>query len=83
MLGQKLNQCSSNVKNATTICVERLQNLAIVDEEFQALVEYVEHQFLVKANVALYATWKEKKAQKVEEYFEKKCKIRKPLLLLT
>jgi len=43
VLGQKLKQCSSNVKNATTICVERLQSLATVDEEFQALVEYVEH----------------------------------------
>jgi hypothetical protein len=32
-----------------------------MDEEFQALVEYVKHQFLVKVNMALDATWKEKK----------------------
>ncbi len=83
MLGQKLNQCSNNVKNATTICVERMRNPATMDEEFQALVEYVEHQLLVKANMALYATWGKKKAQKVEEYVKKKCKNGKPLFLLT
>ncbi len=72
MLGQKLNQCSNNVKNATTICVECVRNPVTMDEEFQALVEYVEHQLLVKANMALYATWGKKKPQKVEEYVKKK-----------
>jgi hypothetical protein len=43
------------------MCVECVQNLAIVDEEFQTLVEYVEHRFLVEMNMALDATWKEKK----------------------
>ncbi len=38
-----------------------MRNLATMDEEFQALVEYVKHQFLVKVNMALDATWKEKK----------------------
>jgi hypothetical protein len=55
-----------------------MQNLAIVDEKFQALVEYVKHQFLVKMNMALDATWKEKK---LKSMWEKKCKIGKPLLL--
>ncbi len=43
------------------MCVECVQNLATMDEEFQALVEYVEHQLLVKSSMALDATWKEKR----------------------
>jgi hypothetical protein len=43
------------------MCVERVQNPAIVDEKFQALVEYFEHQLLVEMNMALDATWKAKK----------------------
>jgi hypothetical protein len=66
VLGQKLNQCSNNVKNATTICIERVWNLATMDEKFQALVEYVEHQLLVKVNMALYATWGKKKPKKLK-----------------
>jgi hypothetical protein len=55
-----------------------------VDEEFQAHVKYIEHHLLVQINMALDAIWKEKKAQKVEKYVEKKnCKIGKPFLLLT
>jgi hypothetical protein len=45
--------------------VEHMQNLATMDEEFQTLVEYVEHQLLVKASMALDATWKEKKPKKL------------------
>ncbi len=72
MLGDKLYQYISSVKNATTMCVEHMWNPTTVDEEFQALVEYVKHQLLVKASMALDATWKEKKAQKVEEYVKEK-----------
>ncbi len=43
-----------------------------MDEEFQVVVEYVKHQFLVKMNMALVATWKEKKAHKVEKYVKNK-----------
>jgi hypothetical protein len=46
--------------------------MATMDKEFQALVEYVEHQFLIKVNMALDATWKGKKAQKVKKYVKKK-----------
>jgi len=50
------------VNNATTMCVERVRNSTIVDEEFQALVEYVKHRLFVEVNMGLDATWKEKKA---------------------
>ncbi len=43
-----------------------------MDEEFQTIVEYVKHQFLVKMNMALVVTWKEKKAHKVEKYVKNK-----------
>jgi uncharacterized protein YozE (UPF0346 family) len=43
-----------------------------MDEEFQALVEYVEHQFLFKVKMAFDAAWKEKKAHKVEKYMKNK-----------
>jgi hypothetical protein len=43
VLGKKFNQCSNSVKNATTMCIKCMQNLAIMDEEFQALVDDVEH----------------------------------------
>jgi hypothetical protein len=36
-----------------------------MDEEFQALVEYVKHQLLVKASMALDATWKKKRPKKL------------------
>ncbi len=64
------------------MCVKRMQNLAIVDEKFQALIEYVKHQFLVKMNMALDATWKEKKAEKVEKYVEKKLQDWEALVTL-
>ncbi len=35
------------------MCVERVHNLTIMDEEFQALYEYVEHKLLVKT-ITLY-----------------------------
>jgi hypothetical protein len=41
------------VKNATIVCVECVCNLATVDEEFHALVEYVEYKLLVKTIVGL------------------------------
>jgi hypothetical protein len=62
VLGEKLNKCNDSVKNATIVCVECVQNPTIMDEEFQALVEYVKHQLLVKVNMASDATWKEKRA---------------------
>jgi hypothetical protein len=43
-----------------------------MDEEFQALVEYVKHRLFSKASMALDATWKEKKPKKVEEYVKEK-----------
>jgi hypothetical protein len=36
-----------------------------MDEEFQALVDYVEHQLLVKASMALDARWKEIRPRKL------------------
>jgi hypothetical protein len=56
MLAAKINQCSNNVKNSTTSCVERVYNRTIMDEEFKALLEYVEHQLLGKIIVGLEAT---------------------------
>jgi hypothetical protein len=35
-------------KNTTIVCVERVHNLVTMDEEFQALIEFVEHKLLVK-----------------------------------
>ncbi len=52
------------MENVTIMCIEHVQNLATMDEEFQALVEYVEQVF-VKASMALDATWKEKKPKKL------------------
>jgi hypothetical protein len=43
-----------------------MQNLATMDEEFQALIEYVKHQFFVKMNMALDATWKDKRPIKLK-----------------
>jgi hypothetical protein len=54
------------------MCVERVQNPAIVDEKFQALVEYFEHQLLVEMNMALDATWKAKKPIKLKNMWKKK-----------
>jgi hypothetical protein len=53
MYFQKLKQCPNLVKNATIVCVECVCNLATVDEEFHALVEYVEYKLLVKTIVGL------------------------------
>jgi hypothetical protein len=53
---QKLNQCNNNVKNSSTLCVEHVHNWVTVDEEFKALLEYVEHQLLSKVIVGLEAT---------------------------
>ncbi len=58
-----------------------MQNLATMDEEFQALIEYVKHQFFVKMNMALDATWKDKRPIKLKSMWETKCKIKKPLML--
>ncbi len=66
----KLNQYNNSVKNSTTLCVECVYNWAIVDQEFQALLEYVEHQFLCKVVMGLEITWKEKGAQKIKEYIK-------------
>jgi hypothetical protein len=70
--GITIGRWTQLMENATTMCVEHMWNPTTVDEEFQALVEYVKHQLLVKASMALDATWKEKKAQKVEEYVKEK-----------
>jgi len=64
-LGQKLNQCNINVENATIMCIEHVQNLATMDEEFQALVEYVEQAFC-QSKHGLGCNMERKKAQKVE-----------------
>jgi hypothetical protein len=40
-------------------------------EEFQALVEYVEHQLLVKASMAFDATWKKKRPKKLNSMLKK------------
>jgi hypothetical protein len=39
-----------------------------VDEEFEALFEYVKHQLLGKVIMGLKTTWKERRAQKINEY---------------
>jgi len=56
MLATKINQCSNNFKNSTTLCVKHVYNRTIVDEEFDALLEYVEHQLLGKVIMGLEAT---------------------------
>ncbi len=43
-----------------------------MDEEFQTMVEYVKDWLLVNVSMALDATWKFNKAQKVEEYVKNK-----------
>jgi len=43
-----------------------------MDQEFQALLEYVEHRVLGKVVMGLEVTWKEKMAQKIKEYIKKK-----------
>jgi hypothetical protein len=50
------------------LCVELFFNQAIVDEEFETLLEYVEHQLLSKVVMGLETTWKESKAQTINEY---------------
>ncbi len=52
MYFHKLQKFLDLVKNATIVCVECVGNLATMDEEFHALVEYVEYKLLVKAIVA-------------------------------
>jgi hypothetical protein len=45
-----------------------------MDEEFKLLLEYVdhEHQLLGKVVMGLKTTWKERRAQKIDEYVKKK-----------
>jgi hypothetical protein len=43
-----------------------------VDEVFEALLEYVEHQLLSKVIMGLEATYKVIMAQQIEEYVKKK-----------
>jgi hypothetical protein len=43
-----------------------------MDEEFEVLLEYVEHRFLNKIVMGLEVTWKEKRGQKIKEYIKKK-----------
>lgn len=54
------------------MCVELFFNQAIVDEEFETLLEYVEHQLLSKVIMGLEATYKVIMAQQIEEYVKKK-----------
>ncbi len=43
-----------------------------MDEKFEVLLEYVKHWFLGKLVMGLKATWKERRAQKIEKYIKKK-----------
>ncbi len=43
-----------------------------MDEEFKALLEYVEHRLIGKVVMGFKTSWKEKKAQNFEEYIKKK-----------
>lgn len=43
-----------------------------MDENFEALLEYVKYRFLDKIILGLETTWKEKRAQKIKEYIKKK-----------
>ncbi len=54
------------------MCIACMWNPTTMDEEFQALVENVEHRLLVKVSMALDVTWKEKRAQKVEKCVKNK-----------
>jgi hypothetical protein len=42
--------------------------LVTLDEEFEMLLKYVEHQLLGKVVMGLKEIWKEKRAQKINEY---------------
>jgi hypothetical protein len=48
-----LKQCNDTIRNATIVSVEHVRNRDIVDEEFQALIDYVEHKLLVKTIMGL------------------------------
>jgi len=67
-----LKQCLDLVKNATIVCVEHVRNLANMDEEFQALIEYIEYKLLVKTIMGLKVQWKDKQQQKVDKFVNKK-----------
>jgi hypothetical protein len=43
-----------------------------MDEEFQALIEYIEYKLLVKTIMGLKVQWKDKQQQKVDEFVNKK-----------
>ncbi len=43
-----------------------------MDEKFELMLEYVEHQLLNKIVMGLKATKKERRAQKMKEYEKKK-----------
>ncbi len=46
-----------------------------MDEEFQALIKYVEHKLLVKKIMGLEIQWEDKRQQKVNEFVTKKMVV--------
>jgi hypothetical protein len=56
----KLNQCNDTIKNATIVSIERIRNRDTMDEEFQALIDYVDQKLLMKTIMGLKVQWKEK-----------------------
>ncbi len=60
------------LRNSITLCVNCVHNWTIVDEKFELMLEYVEHQLLSKIVMGLKATKKERRAQKMKEYEKKK-----------
>lgn len=70
-----MKQCNDTIKNATIVFVERICNRNTMDEEFQALIDYVEHKLLVKTIMGLKVQWKEKWQQTINEFVTKEMVV--------